>query len=66
MNLFKPPERDVCMYMIQLAIKDTALYVYYYQWRNSYELYPVRAGGTQAIGLPGVHPELSCPEAFFI
>jgi hypothetical protein len=23
------------------------------QWRNSYELYPVRAGGTQAIGLPG-------------
>jgi hypothetical protein len=30
LNLFKPPERDVCMYMIQLAIKDTALYVYYY------------------------------------
>ena len=23
------------------------------QWRNSYELYPVRAGGTQAIWLPG-------------
>jgi hypothetical protein len=23
------------------------------QWRNSYELYPVRAGGTRAIGLPG-------------
>jgi hypothetical protein len=23
------------------------------QWRNSYELYPVRAGGTQAIGIQG-------------
>jgi hypothetical protein len=23
------------------------------QWRNSYELYPVRAGGSQGIWLPG-------------
>jgi hypothetical protein len=36
------------------------------QRRNSYELYPVRAGGTQTIGLPGGHPELSCPAALFI
>ena len=36
------------------------------QWRNTYELYPVRAGGTQTIGFPGEHPELSCPGALFI
>ena len=36
------------------------------QWRNSYKFYPVRAGGTQAIGRPGGHPELSCPAALFI
>ena len=36
------------------------------QWRNSYELYPVRSGGTQTIGFPGEHPELSCPGALFI
>jgi hypothetical protein len=35
------------------------------QWRNSYELYPVRAGAPGQSGFQG-HPEPSCPEAFFI